>query len=244
MVRDSEPLLLVEDHATLADELTLMLGMHGYAVSRAATLHDARAVLGGAKRPRLAVVDVGLPDGDGVSLAAELRAAGIGIVFLSARRELDERLRALEVGDAWLTKPVDVRELVAHLRAVGRRADPPAPLPAAQADWTLCDGGWSLRHRPSDRALMLGANERAFLLALQRSPGEPVDRDTLALALGFSTDWHDRHRLEMLVSRLRARVQQAIGQPLPVMTARGRGYAASLPMDLDGDTGSGAATPG
>lgn len=229
-----ESLLLLEDHDALAHELGALLARRGWQVRHASTVARARRHL---ETPgcTLAVVDVGLPDGDGVHFAAELRAAGVAVVFLSARREVEERVRALQTGDAWLTKPVDIRELDATLRAVLRRLPAvPDAAPAGDEGWLLRQRGWALARRNSRGELRLTLSERTFLAALQAGEGEPVPRDAicrqLALAVPQGGEWHAGRRLEMMISRLRARVQATFGCPLPVSTARGVGYALSVAL--------------
>lgn len=177
------------------------------------------------------LLDVGLPGEDGLSVARHLRTISpIGIAVLSGRGDPLERIRGLgEAVDVWLSKPVDVAVVAASLASLVRRmrmaVAPPAP--EHPRGWHLDAGGWRL-HAPSGRAVELSRSERCVLQRLFAANGEPVSRDTLIVELGESLDTFDAHRLEMLVHRMRRKVAEALGEPLPLRSVRGRGYVLPL----------------
>jgi len=218
---------LVEDDFDLREELVVSLAAMGFEVmgyGDAAEFYRALV----ARRCDIAVIDVGLPGEDGFAVVSHLRqAGGIGVVMLTARRALDDRLRGLQEGaDAYLVKPVDVRELAATLRAVARRLDAGAGQAAKPAPgWQLAEGGWVLRD-PEQRVLSLTTAERSFLNCLLDKRGRPVTRDELIVALGGNTLDFDPHRLDSLASRLRRKAGE-VGINLPLRAVRNTGYVFS-----------------
>jgi len=228
---------LIEDEADLREELVFSLGAMGF---EAQGFGDAaefyRALV--ARRCDITVVDVGLPGEDGFSVARHVHSAGgIGVVMLTARRALEDRLQGLQEGaDAYLVKPVDVRELAATLRAVARRLGNAGVAPKPAPGWQLAEGGWVLRD-PERRELSLTTAERAFLNCLFENRGQPVTRDALIVALGGNTFDFDPHRLDSLASRLRRKAQE-VGINLPLRSVRNTGYVFSA-TDAEASAGAG-----
>ncbi|MEV4642034.1 response regulator transcription factor [Actinoplanes sp. NPDC049548] len=126
----STRVLLVEDDSRIAGPLTEGLSRYGFAVERVGTGADALA----AAPADLVLLDLGLPDMDGIDVCRELRAAGpVPVIMLTARAGESDRVVGLELGaDDYLAKPFSLRELVARIRAVLRRAHA-QPVPAAAA---------------------------------------------------------------------------------------------------------------
>ena len=117
-------LLLVEDDPSVAHGVAAGLRLHGFTVDHAETAAAAQAALA-ASEFDLAVLDLGLPDGDGMDLLARWRARGIGmpLLVLTARDAVSDRVRGLQAGaDDYLLKPFDLDELVARLHALLRRS--------------------------------------------------------------------------------------------------------------------------
>lgn len=227
---------VVEDDVDLREELVAGLGDFGFAAHGFA---DAIGLYRGLLQSQcdIVVLDIGLPHEDGFAVAASLRAIGaIGIVFITGRSAIEDRVRGLMGGgDAYLVKPVDLRELVATLVSVRRRmvaalAMPtehqPVPRPVGQC-WSLLSGGWALL-APSGVSVTLTASERALLQCLFSQTDGVVSRETLVAALGHRVDYYLSHRLDMLVSRLRRKVSQEAGCTLPLRAVRGRGFILSL----------------
>lgn len=168
----------------------------------------------------LLLLDLGLPDGDGLEIARTLRAQGsCGIVIVTARGGLDDKLEGYQVGaDHYLVKPVDMREVVVVLRAVHAR------LPTPEAAWELDPLGWKLK-APNGRETRLTRSELALLAPLARQQGQAVAREVLAEALGQRPDDYDPRRMEVLVRRLRKKVNEETGLTVPIDTVHGIGYA-------------------
>ncbi len=220
---------IVEDEADLREELVDTLAEAGYGVRGFAASRELYPALLAAPC-NIAILDIGLPSEDGFSIAARLRSQGkMGIIMLSARTEIEDRVRALQGGaDVYLIKPVDLRELLAVVTSLARRLTLPSSqvivhTEAALSPWSLSADGWTVI-APSGTSLPLTAQERTFLVRLWEAAGEAVSREELAIALGGDPYEYDFHRLDTLVSRLRRKAGD-IGLTLPLRAVRGTGYA-------------------
>lgn len=225
---------VVEDDADLREELVAGLGDFGFAVRG---FGDAISLYRGLLQMPcdVMVVDIGLPHEDGFAVAASLRAiSNVGIVFLTGRSAVEDRIRGLmDGGDAYVVKPVDLHELVAILLSVRRRMVAMQPAmattlerPATGQGWTLQSGGWALL-APNGVSVTLTTSERALMQSLFDQADEVVSREALVVALGHRSDYYLNHRLNMLVSRLRRKVQDETGCVLPLRAVRGRGFILS-----------------
>lgn len=223
---------LLEDDDDFREELALGLGGFGFHVSFAA--HDSARFMAHFEADPCDVVllDANVPGEDGFTIATRLRAQyQVGIVMLTARGALEDRVRGLEGGaDAYMTKPVDILELSSVIRSLARRmrmsgvARPAAvPVPRSPGAWVLQEGGWILTS-PEGDSLHLSSQERVFVGALLKSNGAVVSRQELSelFAPGNSSEFELR-RIDVLVSRLRAKAQSA-GMKVPVLSVRGQGY--------------------
>lgn len=182
----------------------------------------------------LAILDVGLPGEDGFAIARRLRErSGIGIVMLTARGQSIDRISGLEIGaDAYMVKPVELRELEAQVRTLLRRVHaagmPVAAAPEASA-WTFEPVTWRLV-APSGTAVRLTAAEHKFLALLTHHPAQPVSRAEVFRMLG-KRQWEAGDRsVDSLVRRLRAKVRQQTGEDLPVQSVHAIGYAFTAPV--------------
>ncbi|MFT3792812.1 MAG: response regulator transcription factor [Rudaea sp.] len=173
----------------------------------------------------LLVLDIGLPDVDGFTVARQLREEWpIGIVVLTGRRAAADRIKGLsEAADAWLVKPVGVDVLAATLQSLARRMRMPLRADEVPARWRLSPEGWRL-HAPDGRSLALNHSGRRLLARLFETPGELVTHDELVRTLVHAVEDFDPHRLEMLIHRLRRKVAAELGRPLPLRSVRGQGY--------------------
>ena len=216
-------LILLEDEAVLREELCDFLSGCGYRV-------DAESSLAGFRqrfdptRHGIALLDLGLPDGDGLSLIQELRARGerIGIVVLTARGGARDRVNGLDVGaDHYLSKTSDLDELASTLTALARRLDTPS---AGLADtWVLELGPRSLRP-PGGPDISLSEQDLTVLHELMRNAGNIVSRRQIIEALDEDFFSYDQRRLDTQMRRLRRKVEEACGLTLPINTARNVGY--------------------
>jgi len=219
---------VLEDDAELREAILLPglrdLGFDATGAGTAAELY--RHML--RQRFDMVVLDIGLPDEDGVTVARHLRElSAVGIVMLTGNRRRRDHLRALDAGaDVYLSKPVDLEVLAATLHGLRRRLSPAFQALAGEAAapaWRLDTGGWCLV-APNGTSLTLTAPERQLLTSLIEADGQSVPRETLIAALCGNVYDFDPHRLEMLVYRLRRKAVDAGAGPLPLLTSRGAGY--------------------
>ncbi len=221
-------LLLLEDDVRLSGLLQRGLRGDGHAVDPAATIEDARWLASEGTYDVL-VLDVMLPDGDGFSFCAELRAAGnwTPVLMLTARDAVEDRVRGLDVGaDDYLVKPFAFVELLARLRALARRGPSERPTVLALGSLTLDPAA----HRVSVDGTEVPLSSRQFALLefLVRHPDEVVSRTTL---LERVWDWAyegTSNIIDVYVRALRVRLGTGPGVPR-LETVRGAGYVLRSP---------------
>lgn len=214
--------LLVEDHPPLAEAVSDALRRAGFAVDHAATAAEARELAALASHA-LILLDLGLPDGDGLRLLPVLRRGGrTPVIVLTARDRLDDRVAGLDGGaDDYVVKPVEMPELVARARAVLRR-------PGDRSDTMLRLGPLALDTvarsvSVNDLPLVLGRRELGVLEHLMRNAGRVASRQALEEAIYTIDDEVTPNALEAAVSRLR-RALEAAACPVPVVNVRGVGW--------------------
>jgi DNA-binding response OmpR family regulator len=225
--------IVLEDDPLLRERILLPgLADHGFQVTGSATAAELyRNML--AQRFDIAVLDIGVPDEDGLTVARHLRRiSSIGIVMLSASQERADRIQAMTDGaDMFLSKPIDIEILAASLYSLTRRMQGAATQQVVPASneappprgWRLETDGWCLLS-PRGAVIALTVPERCIMQQLIAMQGVPVSRSTLIAALSQDVYEFDPHRLEMLVYRLRRKAGEQSGETLPLLTARGSGY--------------------
>ncbi len=219
--------VVVEDHPDLLEDVVFGLNAEGLEVRGAADGRrlDALCAQG---MPDVLVLDLMLPGEDGMAIARRMRARGeIGIVMLTARGQIEDRVAGLELADAYLVKPVDLRELAAVVRSVHRRLRGAA----GEAPWILRESRMELLS-PGGVPLALTYKEYRVLAALAQAPGQVVGMKSLAEAL--ETDWlsFEKNRLELIIARLRRKIGAAMSEPMnPIKAARSEGYVLTLPIE-------------
>lgn len=214
-------LILLEDEAVLRQELTEFLGDCGYRVSAVADLAGFHACYAPA-RHHIAVVDLGLPDGDGMELVRSLRVQNqqIGIVVFTARGATQDKVSGLNCGaDYYLPKHTDLDELAATLASLRRRLGEPAATPG----WVLELGPRRLLP-PGCDAIALSQQDAIVLQVLMTEPERIVSRQQIVQSLGEDFLDYDQRRLDTQIRRLRRKTEQATGLSLPINTARNAGY--------------------
>lgn len=228
----SKHILVVDDEARIREVLHYALKKEGFSVTAVA---DGRAAVkavedGGVD---LIILDVMLPEMDGLEVCRRVRAKGrVPILFLSARAEEIDRILGLELGgDDYLTKPFSPRELVARVRAVFRRVESP-PVPEAKKS-VLAHGQVSLdtdRHeaRFAGRLISLTATEFGLLGALLERPGVVLTRAQLMQRAYSYDNLITERTIDTHVRRIRAKFRAEGGDP--ITTVHGVGYKAA---DLD-----------
>jgi two-component system OmpR family response regulator len=212
--------LLVEDDAVLSDGLTRVLQSHGMQVDVAADGLVADKLL---LNPRcsVAVLDIGLPGIDGFEVVRRLRARGsaLPVLLLTARDAVEDRVRGLELGaDDYLVKPFATAELVARIRALARRNAAPSSI-VTVGQLTLDPD--ARRARIGARALDLSVREWAVLEYLLQQLGRVVSKQQIIEAILPWGDDLTTNAVEVYVSRLRLKLQDA---GIEIRTIRGFGY--------------------
>jgi DNA-binding response OmpR family regulator len=213
----------VEDDARFAEVLGEALRRRGWAVDVAGGCAEAYAALRAA--PYQAVVlDLGLPDGDGMTLLRGLRAVAdpVPVLVLTARGQVSQRVAGLDAGaDDYVVKPVTTPELQARLLALARRASA-SPLPALRFGPIEFDRASRLAV-VHGRPMRLTLRPAMVLEALMLARGRFVQVPALADALGGFEDGPDGHAIKIYVSRLRRALEAATGE-VRVENQRGFGY--------------------
>lgn len=216
-------LLIVEDEADLANLLKANLHRAGFAVDVAVDAGEADAALA-AQRYDLVLLDLGLPDGDGLGVLAELRTHrnGTPVIVITARDRVAERVRGLNAGaDDYLVKPFALEELLARIHAILRR--PGGVLGACLDLGNVVFDTLSREVSVDGSVVALPRRELAVLEALMRRAGRVVGRDALDGAVyGFGEEV-ESNALEVHVSRLRRRLADS-GARIGIHVVRGVGY--------------------
>jgi DNA-binding response OmpR family regulator len=231
--------LMIEDDERLAGMVAAYLAPHGFAVRHAATAQAGLALLqDGRETFALVLLDLMLPDADGLDVCRQVRALGaplraIPIVMLTAKGDAFDRVVGLEIGaDDYLPKPFEPRELLARLRAVLRRP----PLAPSLEDRSLRFG--RLEIDPGARTVRLDGQPRSMtayqfdlLLALAERAGRVLSREQLIDAVkGAAFDPFDRS-IDVHIGRLRAAIEDDVKQPRRILTVRGAGYVFAKEQD-------------
>ena len=209
--RDGARLLLVEDDPDLRSSLSASLTGQGYSVREAGAVRDAVAAWGAA-RPDLILLDLGLPDADGLSVVRRVRRdATTPILVISARHQERDRVEALELGaDDYLTKPFGIPELIARVRALLRRAGGPAADPSGRlrvgtvvldvAAHTVAVGGTEVELTP---------REFEVLKVLMAHAGRLVTHGRLLRAVWGTAYSDESHYAHVYVSQIRRKLAAA-----------------------------------
>lgn len=219
-------ILVVEDDADIRRLLRDSLETEGYAVTTAAAGAEALAILG-RREVALVVLDLGLPDMDGVDIVRRLRTtAATPVLILSARSDERQKIGALDAGaDDYLTKPFGIGELLARVRAALRRgaAAPGTAVPLYELDGLRIDPA-QRRVLRDGRDVHLTPIEYALLARLAREPGRVVThRQLLGAAWGAEFVEHT-HYLRIYMGQLRAKLEAEPADPRFLLTETGVGY--------------------
>ncbi|WP_231879859.1 response regulator [Crenobacter luteus] len=229
-------LLVVDDDPELSALLSDYLGQQGYAVVHAGDGDAMQAAL--AREPfDLVILDVMLPGADGLTLCRDLRARSrLPVLMLTARGDELDRIIGLEMGaDDYLPKPFNPRELLARIKSILRRTqetagDAAAPRALVFAGWTL---DLSARHLAGADGVVtpLSAGEFRLLQAFAEHPRRVLSRDQLMEALaGRDADPLDR-TIDVMVSRLRRRLNDDAREPTLIKTIRSEGYVLTADVE-------------
>ena len=218
--------LIIEDNRRLAALIAKGCETAGFAVDTCNDLEGARAALS-TVRYDVAVLDLGLPDGDGLDLLASLRQQGseLPVIVLTARDALESRVEGLNAGaDDYLLKPFAMEELVARIRALLRRPGQALgrKLTAGNVEFDTVAREVSVGGVPT----VFSRRETDLLEILLRRQGRVVPKDAIEEGLYAFGDEISSNTVEVAVHRLRKRMAEA-GADIEVHTLRGIGYVLS-----------------
>jgi two-component system, OmpR family, phosphate regulon response regulator OmpR len=229
--------LLIDDDTRLTAMLGDYLRANGCEVATAHSLAAGRALLHAAAYDAL-VLDLMLPDGDGLDLTRELRADArwrrLPLLMLTARGEPVDRVLGLELGaDDYLPKPFEPRELLARLKALLRRANPEPVADEVMRFGRLEIDLGARQARLAGEPCDLTGHQFDLLVVLAQSAGRVLSRDRIMDALkGHPIEAFDRS-IDVHVSRIRACIEDDPKDPKRVLTVRGSGYVFAKKQDAD-----------
>lgn len=217
--------LIVEDEPDLQEAMVSYLNMEGLVADGVGSLQAATRWMTTHAYDVL-VLDLGLPDGDGLAwLDSGVDVRDKGVIITTARGESAHRISGIKAGaDVYLVKPVLLEELGSLIRNLVRRIRPETP-----RTWMLSTMTWSIAS-PEGQSIKLTHSEHTLLSHLARFAGKPVPREELVVSLGHDPDVYDARRMEIMVRRLRTKAREVLGYALPLETVHRCGYAFTAPI--------------
>ena len=213
-------IVVVDDEPNIADLVDLYLAREGFRVLKTGTGEGGLQAVRD-HRPRLVVLDVGLPDLDGLEVCKRLRATSqIPVIFLTARDSEVDRVVGLELGgDDYLTKPFSPAELVARVKAVLRRVDGGAAAEVMQIGEVAIDAG-RREVRVAGDTVEFTTKEFDLLRYLAERPGLALSRQQILDGV-WGYDWYgDARTVDVHI----AQVRKKLGDAVQIKTVRGVGY--------------------
>ncbi len=233
----SSRVLMIDDDVRLSTMVSDYLRAAGFEVESAASLAQGRAALAAGSFDAV-LLDLMLPDGDGLDLCRELRASqrtrNIPLLMLTARGEPLDRIVGLELGaDDYLPKPFEPRELLARVKALLRRATP-QPMGDEMLRFGRLEIDLGARvARLDGQACDLTGHQFELLVVLAQSPGRVLSRDQIMDSLkGHPLEAFDRS-IDVHISRIRAVIEDDPKAPRRVLTVRGAGYVFAKKQDAE-----------
>ena len=231
-MNSNDLIYVIDDDQDVCDLISRELGYFGFNMRSFLTGAQALQAMR-REAPRVCIIDLGLPDMDGMTLVRELAShAGIGVLILSGRGSLPDRVMGLELGaDDYITKPFEPRELIARVHSLLRRLGQEMLLPdsmcrARFADWRFNPATLTLS-RDDGEELTLSAAEGDLLGTLLRTPQQILSRDRL---LGDQTIPYDRS-IDSRMSRLRKKLEADPKEPRIIKTVYGAGYILATAVE-------------
>lgn len=221
----ADRILAVDDDADILKVLKANLQLHGYEVDTADTWAKAREILS-AVQPDLIILDVMLPDGDGVEICRQLRKESpkIPIIMLTARDKVSDKVIGLESGaDDYMVKPFETLELLARIKACLRRAAPPSEEKVAIGELKV-----DFRKQVvtiAGEKIELTPKEYKLLCFFINHRGEVLSRETLRKSVWKDTQIYSWSRvIDVHVQHLRQKIEKDLSNPEFIITVPGAGY--------------------
>jgi len=220
--------LIVEDDRALAGALAIMLRSRGDEPIAARSGREALDLLA-SNEVDIVILDLGLPDMDGATVLERLRSwSTVPVVVLSARHDAAQKVRALDLGaHDYVTKPFNVDELLARMRAATRRVDVAADKRLVEAASFTIDLARRVVVRDGE-PVTVTPTEWRLLELLAREPGTVVERERLLDSLRGPSVPHSSHYLRVYVQQLRAKLEPVPASPRHLVTVAGVGYRLDL----------------
>ncbi len=231
MAASPETILVVDDDSLISNSIAYALKQEGYTVVVAPNGQAALTEVGRSS-PSLVVLDVGLPDINGVEVCRRIRReSSVPIMFLTARQEEVDKVVGLDAGgDEYIAKPIGIAELAARVRALLRRSRLPAKQAAPKVyhvgDVVLDPGAHRVEVRGKE--VVLTPREFELLQLLLSSAGRVVSRQQILDSV-WGTEWFgDENVVEVFIRQLRRKIEANPDKPAMVETVRGVGYRFAL----------------
>jgi DNA-binding response OmpR family regulator len=231
----SPHIVVVDDEAAAREMVGDYLQMHGFGVTLCDGGPSLRKCLDGGLKADLIVLDLNMPDEDGLSIVRNLkRERPVPVIMLTATASPIDRVVGLELGaDDYVAKPCELRELVARIRSVLRRsATAPAAAPSRAENRVRFGTKWldldaHVLRDDEGMSQPLTASEYGLLKAFAENPGRVLTRERLLdLASARDEDAFDR-AIDVRITRIRRKIEPNPGQPRIIQTVRGAGYLFS-----------------
>lgn len=228
----SLPLLVVDDEPEIRALVRAVLEDAGYLDVRLASTAAEAMGMFRERTPAFALLDVMLPDGDGFTLARDMRRLepGIPLMFLTAKDRPEDRVSGLSIGaDDYLVKPFLTQEMLLRISAILRRCYP-TEASARTIALAACEVDIDRAEvlRPDGTKTTLTAKERTLLEALARNAGRIVTTDALKEALWGAESFGCENSLMTHVRRLREKIEDNPSKPVSLITAKGLGYRLNV----------------
>lgn len=223
-------IILLEDERILREELADFLAAHGHVIDATGNMAEFEKCFQ-PERHVIAIIDIGLPDGNGFDLVKHLREKkmNLGIIILTARSSTPDKLNGLARGaDHYLSKGTSLDELAATVIALARRL---VDIGGFNPQWILQSAGRKLIP-PGMPFIDLSPNDFAVLKIIIGGKGMPVSRRTIVEALGDDFYTTDPARLDTQMRRLRRKIGEATGKEPPIKTLRNEGYQFYAPAEV------------
>ena len=223
-------ILVVDDDVSIRELIREYLAANDFKVSLAETGADMDRVLS-VEMVDLVILDLKLPDEDGLAIARRLRESlDLPIIILTGRKEEVDRVMGLELGaDDYVTKPFSQRELLARIKAVLRRTEGKRAKRRGETVRAYRFSGWELNtgtrklRAPDGRNVELTNSEYSLLVAFLKAPQRILSRDQLLENSRLHDDIYDRS-IDVQILRLRRKIEESPNQPSLIRTERGAGY--------------------
>lgn len=234
----NDRVLVVDDDPNITELLNRLLSKEGYQVSVAATAAEMRICVKQSP-PKIIILDLMLPDGDGFSLAREVRAdIDCGLIMLTGKADIVDKIVGLEIGaDDYITKPFDNKEFLARVKSVLRRTSQ-AKEKEPEDNSIAHFNGWKMNMSaqeltsPEDEVVHLTSHEYLLLDLFVKGANKVFTRDQIMNAM-TDRDWSPIDRsIDVLVSKLRQKLNEDTSHPALIKTIRGAGYKFTTTVEF------------